>query len=272
MAQMHRPAGDSMTRCPRVPGPRELPGFGHSTCLLSPGVVSPAHVALVAAGNPFCDKTPVLASRLLPRKVAGVEPGRPSARSAVSDAPRGSTYHHFRAGKSELHHAALDRVSARSLAQLEATRGQPAPVVLERFSALWRQLLDYSGLRAGCAVVSVAVAPAGEDMLDHTGTIFRTWVEQMTDLFTVGGMAAEGAKRPATLAIAATEGAAVMAPAERRREPFDLVARMLTEMAGSRRRDRNPPKAAALSIVTTGTDPDHQEAVLLRYEEALALR
>ena len=71
----------------------------------------------------------------------------------VANAPRGSVYHHFPGGKSELLHAALDRASERALEAMEATRGKPASDVLDRFLALWQALLDYSQLRAGGAVV-----------------------------------------------------------------------------------------------------------------------
>src|SRR5271154_6236234 len=51
----------------------------------------------------------------------------------LSDAPRGSVYHHFPGGKSELLHEALNRTSELSLALLEPVRGQPVETVLERF-------------------------------------------------------------------------------------------------------------------------------------------
>ena len=51
----------------------------------------------------------------------------------LSDAPRGSVYHHFPGGKSELLHDALSRTSELTLALLEPVRGQPAQVVLEHF-------------------------------------------------------------------------------------------------------------------------------------------
>ena len=76
----------------------------------------------------------------------------------ATDSPRGSVYHHFPGGKPELLHAALDLASERGLEAMEATRGQPAAVVVERFLALWRALLEYSQLTAGCAVVAVTVA------------------------------------------------------------------------------------------------------------------
>lgn len=143
---------------------------------------------------------------------------------AAADAPRGSVYHHFPGGKSELLHAALDRASDRALVLMEATRGRGAPAVLERFLALWRGLLDHSELRAGCAVVSVTVAGPEPDMLDHVGNIFRTWTTLLTELFVAGGVPAEAAHRTATMTIAAVEGAVVLSRAQRSREPFDEVA------------------------------------------------
>src|SRR5580693_3668222 len=111
----------------------------------------------------------------------------------ATDSPRGSVYHHFPGGKPELLHAALDLASQRGLAAMEATRGQPAALVIERFLAMWRGLLDYSRLTAGCAVVAVTVAANDDELLDHAGTIFRTWTELLTDLCAMGGMSPEPA-------------------------------------------------------------------------------
>ena len=148
----------------------------------------------------------------------------------VASAPRGSVYHHFPGGKSELLHAALDRASGRALEAMEATRGQSALEVLERFLALWRGLLDYSQLRAGCAVVSVTVSGREGDILEHVGAIFRSWTEQLAELFVVGGTAEDAAHTIATVTIAATEGAVVLSRAEQSRAPFDEVARTLSDL------------------------------------------
>lgn len=145
----------------------------------------------------------------------------------ATDAPRGSVYHHFPGGKPELIHAALDLASSRGLAAMEATRGQPAAVVVQRFLGLWRSLLDYSHLTAGCAVVAVTVAPDDAELLDHAGEIFRSWTELLTQLCVAGGMAETSARRVAVTVIAATEGAVALCRAERSRQPFDDVESVL---------------------------------------------
>jgi AcrR family transcriptional regulator len=151
----------------------------------------------------------------------------------ATDSPRGSVYHHFPGGKPELLHAALDVASERGLAAMEATRGQPAAVVIERFLALWRALLDYSRLTAGCAVVAVTVAADDDDLLDHAGTIIRTWTGLLTDLCETGGMDITSARPLAVTVIAATEGAVALCRAERNIEPFEEVQTFLLSLVKS---------------------------------------
>jgi TetR/AcrR family transcriptional regulator, lmrAB and yxaGH operons repressor len=151
----------------------------------------------------------------------------------ATGSPRGSVYHHFPGGKPELLHAALDLASERGLAAMEATRGQPSEVVIERFLALWRDLLDWSRLSAGCAVVAVTVAANDDVLLDHAGTIFRTWTELLTDLCAAGGMETDSAQQLAVTVIAATEGAVAMCRAERSKEPFEAVETVLLSLARS---------------------------------------
>ena len=151
----------------------------------------------------------------------------------ATGSPRGSVYHHFPGGKPELLHAALDLSSERGLAAMEATRGQPAAVVVERFLALWRGLLDYSRLTAGCAVVAVTVAANDDDLLDHAGSIFRTWTELLTDLCAAGGLELNAARLLAVTVIAATEGVVALCRAERSVEPFEEVQTVLLSLVKS---------------------------------------
>jgi len=148
----------------------------------------------------------------------------------ATGSPRGSIYHHFPGGKPELLHAALDLASERGLAAMEATRGQPSAVVIAQFLALWRGLLEYSQLRAGCAVVAVTVAANDDDLVAHAGTIFQTWTQLLTDLCVTAGMEVKSAGLLAVTVVAATEGAVAMCRAERSKRPFEDVATVLLSL------------------------------------------
>src|SRR6478672_5009329 len=98
---------------------------------------------------------------------------------AATGAPRGSTYHHFPGGKRELVQDAVELAGERAMAAMEPARGEPAPLVIRRFLALWRQLLRASDFGAGCAVLAVTVATDDADMLAPAGRVFRTWRGQL---------------------------------------------------------------------------------------------
>jgi AcrR family transcriptional regulator len=149
----------------------------------------------------------------------------------ATGSPRGSIYHHFPGGKSELLHAALERASERGLAAMEATRGEPAVVVVERFLSLWRTLLEWSRLTAGCAVVAVTVAAGDDDLLDHAGAIFRAWTDLLTELCSPSAVDKSSARQLAVTVIAATEGAVALCRAERSMDPFEDVATVLLSLA-----------------------------------------
>jgi TetR/AcrR family transcriptional regulator, lmrAB and yxaGH operons repressor len=162
---------------------------------------------------------------------AGVEGTSFADVLASTGSPRGSIYHHFPGGKAELLHAALDRASERGLAAMEATRGEPATVVIEQFLSLGRGLLEWSRLTAGCAVVAVTVAAGDGDLLDHAGAIFRAWTDLLTELCAASTADKQSARRLAVTVIAATEGAVALCRAERSLDPFEDVATVLMSLA-----------------------------------------
>jgi TetR/AcrR family transcriptional regulator, lmrAB and yxaGH operons repressor len=151
----------------------------------------------------------------------------------ATNSPRGSIYHHFPGGKSELVHAALDLVSSRALAVMESRRGSSAEAIVKQFLDLWRQLLDGSDLTAGCAVLAVTVAGPDIELLDHAGSIFRDWTSHLAGLLVAGGVGETSAPQLAIMVIAATEGAVALCRAERSREPFDLVDKALMQLVSS---------------------------------------
>lgn len=72
-----------------------------------------------------------------------------------------------------------------------------------------------------------------DDLLDHAGTIFRTWTELLTDLCAAGGMDANAARLLAVTVIAATEGVVALCRAERSMEPFEKVQTVLASLVKS---------------------------------------
>jgi TetR/AcrR family transcriptional repressor of lmrAB and yxaGH operons len=156
---------------------------------------------------------------------------------ALTGASRGSTYHHFPGGKQEMVQAALEAASDHAQAVMEPARGKSAAKVVERFVAMWRDLLVWSDFGSGCAILAVTVAADSPELLDQTGRIFRDWTGQLAALLRDGGLDAERAHQLATLAIAATEGAVALSRAQRSLEPLDTVGKLLVKTArGSMRR------------------------------------
>jgi TetR/AcrR family transcriptional repressor of lmrAB and yxaGH operons len=62
--------------------------------------------------------------------------------------------------------------------------------------------------------------------------VFSRWTGHLAGLLTEAGIAPADAADFATLLISASEGAVIMSRAQRSREPFDRVSRLLTAAAG----------------------------------------
>ena len=153
---------------------------------------------------------------------------------ALTGAPRGSIYHHFPGGKSELIHAALDVANTFGKEAVESVRGRPAVDVVATFLEQWRSLLVGFKLRAGCAVVAVAVSDGDPELRRHAGAVFRDWAELLAGLLIDGGIDEQSAPALATLVLAATEGAVAVSRAENDIEPFESVATQLLELVAAR--------------------------------------
>ena len=143
----------------------------------------------------------------------------------LTGAPRGSIYHHFPGGKDQLVAAAVEAAGRHALTVLDGLAGESPERVTEAFLGLWRLLLERSGNTTGCAVLAVTVATRDDDLLARAGEVFRAWRTRLTALLDEGGL--PGAEAFATTLIAATEGAVVLARAERSTAPFDAVAEYL---------------------------------------------
>jgi AcrR family transcriptional regulator len=145
-----------------------------------------------------------------------------------SGAPRGSAYHYFPGGRTQLLCEAIDYAGehiARRIA--EAASGLE---LLDDLVADYRQQLIDTDFRAGCPIVAVTVEagdPAKSDqavpVLDRAGAAFSRWTDLIRQRLVSDGVAAARAEELAMLTTAAIEGAIVMARASRDVKPLDLV-------------------------------------------------
>lgn len=154
---------------------------------------------------------------------------------AHSGAPRGSAYHYFPGGRTQLLCEAVD-YAADFMAQRLA-RASSGPEVLDDLFAYYRKQLQHSDFRAGCPVVAVAVEagdPAKPDqstaVIDRAAAAFARWRDEISQRLIADGMAADAAPAVATLVLSSFEGAIVLARASRDLEPLDLVHSQLRSL------------------------------------------
>ncbi len=162
---------------------------------------------------PDAKKKMIVSAALLIRE-RGVERTSFSDVLAHSGAPRGSIYHHFPGGKTELveeatRHAA--RWTGRGLTA--ALSVGDAATAIDLFVGGWRETLESSDFAAGCPVVAVTAEGVA---LDDAAAAFTHWEDLLTE--------ALGSRSKATLVVAAVEGAVILARAQRSTAPLERVA------------------------------------------------
>jgi AcrR family transcriptional regulator len=151
-----------------------------------------------------------------------------------SGAPRGSAYHYFPGGRTQLLCEAIDFASDHVAAQIAgATTGID---VLDAVVAGFRKQLTNSDYRAGCPVVAVAVEagdPAKDQnaaVLERAGAAFVRWTELITARLVDDGIAEDLARELSVFITSAIEGAIVIARATRDVTPLDSTHRQLRSL------------------------------------------
>ncbi|OBK17581.1 TetR/AcrR family transcriptional regulator [Mycobacterium asiaticum] len=153
---------------------------------------------------------------------------------AHSGAPRGSAYHHFPGGRTQLLCEAVDYAGEYIAALITASGG--GLELLDTLTEKYRQQLLDTDFRAGCPIAAVSVE-AGEPqdrdrmapVVERAAAAFDRWSELMARRFTADGLVPERAAELATLALSALEGALLVARARRDLTPLDVVHRQLRE-------------------------------------------
>ena len=149
-----------------------------------------------------------------------------------SGAPRGSAYHYFPGGRTQLLCEAVDFAGEYVAAKI----AEPADSleVLDALIDNYREQLMRTDYRAGCPVVAVTVEAGDPDGPDNTAPVieraaaaFTRWTDLLTERFRADGMTAARAGELATLVTASIEGAIVLARASHDLKPLDVVHRQL---------------------------------------------
>ncbi|MFF2554638.1 TetR/AcrR family transcriptional regulator [Nocardia sp. NPDC058058] len=140
-------------------------------------------------------------------------------------APRGSVYHYFPGGKAQLAEEATDlagRTMGRMISALLTAEG-PAGAVSAFVDYFRSQLLD-SDYMAGCPVAAGGMSGADTPgARERAGEAFTEWESTLASALWQHGMAVGDAEDTATTAVAAIEGALVMARAQRSTRPLDRI-------------------------------------------------
>jgi AcrR family transcriptional regulator len=152
----------------------------------------------------------------------------------ATDAPRGSIYHHFPGGKSELIRDAVASIGASITSLIDGVTLSSPEDVVGTFIAGWRSLLTGGDFDRGCAVAATSLG-AGDDtsLREAAHQVFHSWTHALTGAFVRAGVDRPEAAEYASLCIAVVEGALILGRAARSDEIFDVAQRQLTTLVGT---------------------------------------
>ncbi|OBH83369.1 TetR/AcrR family transcriptional regulator [Mycobacterium scrofulaceum] len=151
-----------------------------------------------------------------------------------SGAPRGSAYHYFPGGRTQLLCEAVD-YAGEHVAGIIAEADSGAQLIDILIDKYRRQLLD-SDFRAGCPVVAVSVEAGEEDgermapVVERAASVFDRWTDLIAQRFIADGIPRQRAADLSMLATTALEGAIVLARVRRDLSPLDVVHRQLRDL------------------------------------------
>jgi AcrR family transcriptional regulator len=162
-----------------------------------------------------------------------------------SGAPRGSAYHYFPGGRTQLLCEAIDY--AGEYVAEKIAKAESGLAALDGLIAYYRKQLLRSDYRAGCPVVAVTVEagdPAKQDqatpVIDRAAAAFARWTDLIAERLIADGVSAARAAQLAMLTTTAIEGAIVVARASRDLKPLDLVHGQLRDLLRARTSERKP--------------------------------
>ena len=149
-----------------------------------------------------------------------------------SGAPRGSLYFYFPGGKDELAVAALEASGVEWRARIEqAVDGAPdLGAALDAVVKVLADDLAASSFENGCPVAAVALESTSPVVHAAVQRHYAQWQADITDRISQFGLAKPAAAQLATVALAAIEGALLLAKVQRSKTPLVTVGAALCAM------------------------------------------
>ncbi|MEM7114800.1 MAG: TetR/AcrR family transcriptional regulator [Chloroflexota bacterium] len=145
-----------------------------------------------------------------------------------SGVPKGSLYHHFPGGKTELAAAAVDRANSiivTGLTEMAERANNDAAELARLFCNYFIQDMRQSNFQRGCPIALTTLdAAATVDAIQEQVELGYQWmIKLIKEMLMSKGVTAEESHTLATVAISAIEGALVVSAARRSVEPLEVV-------------------------------------------------
>jgi TetR/AcrR family transcriptional regulator, lmrAB and yxaGH operons repressor len=174
---------------------------------------------------------------------------------AHSGAPRGSVYHHFGGGKTQLVEDAIRWAGEFTVAGAVAAVQRSDPIAaVGSFRRYWSKILRTSDFEGGCPIAWAALEGSHEPTArDIAGEVFADWQKVIADALRTRGVAAARANSIATLLLASIEGAIVLCRAQRSLRPLERVSDELELVMASALELRPPASVATPSVASMST-------------------
>lgn len=152
-----------------------------------------------------------------------------------AQAPRGSIYHHFPGGKTQLVEESTRRAGALMGSRISAALVELGPAgALMGIVEFFRQQLRASDFNDGCPIAPTALEGAAyPGARAAAAESFQSWTDSIATALWQAGLPRERARSVSTMALASIEGALILAKAQRSTEPLDQIADELTRLLDS---------------------------------------
>jgi AcrR family transcriptional regulator len=154
---------------------------------------------------------------------------------AHSGAPKGSAYHYFPGGRTQLLCEAVDYAGDYIAAAIgRATSGLD---LLDTIVESYRRAMLDSDLRAGCPVAAVSVETGEPDdstnttpILERAAAAFGRWSDLTAERLIADGVSVTRARELAMLILSSIEGSILLARAQHSTAPLDAVHHQLRQL------------------------------------------